>query len=44
MRGHKTAYTDDGDTSRNKEVNDRLGNKTAYEGRQGDGSPVLTDG
>ena len=30
-RGHKTTYTVDGDTSRNEEVIDRLGNKTAYE-------------
>ena len=30
-RGHKTTYTVDGDTSRNEEVTDRLGNKTAYE-------------
>ncbi|MBE6693923.1 MAG: hypothetical protein E7589_04095 [Ruminococcaceae bacterium] len=30
-RGNKTAYTVDGDTSRNSEVIDRCGNKTAYE-------------
>lgn len=30
-RGHKTTYTVDGDTSRNEEVTDRFGNKTAYE-------------
>lgn len=30
-RGHKTTYTVDGDTSRNEEVTDRLGNKTAFE-------------
>ena len=30
-RGYKTSYTVDGDTSRNEEVIDRLGNKTAYE-------------
>lgn len=30
-RGNKTTYTVDGDTSRNEEVIDRLGNKTAYE-------------
>ena len=30
-RGHKTTYTVDGNTSRNEEVTDRLGNKTAYE-------------
>ena len=30
-RGHKTTYTVDGDTSRNEEVIDRCGNKTAYE-------------
>lgn len=30
-RGHKTTYTVDGDTSRNEEVTDRLGNKTVYE-------------
>lgn len=30
-RGHKTTYAVDGDTSRNEEVTDRLGNKTAYE-------------
>ena len=30
-RGHKITYTVDGDTSRNEEVTDRLGNKTAYE-------------
>jgi RHS repeat-associated protein len=30
-RGHKTTYTVDGDTSRNEEVTDRMGNKTAYE-------------
>lgn len=30
-RGNKTAYTVDGDTSRNEEVTDRLGNKTIYE-------------
>ena len=30
-RGRKTSYTVDGDTSRNEEVTDRLGNKTAYE-------------
>jgi len=29
-RGHKTTYTVDGDTSRNEEVTDRLGNRTAY--------------
>ena len=30
-RGNKTYYTVNGDTSRNEEVTDRLGNKTAYE-------------
>ena len=30
-RGNKTTYTVDGDTSRNEEVIDRLGNKAAYE-------------
>ena len=30
-RCHKTTYAVDGDTSRNEEVTDRLGNKTAYE-------------
>ena len=30
-RGYKTTYTVDGVTSRNEEVTDRLGNKTAYE-------------
>ena len=30
-RGHKTTYTVNGDTSRNEEVTDRLGNRTAYE-------------
>ena len=30
-KGTKTTYTVDGDTSRNEEVVDRLGNKTAYE-------------
>ena len=30
-RGNKTSYTVDGDTSRNEEVIDRLGNKTVYE-------------
>ena len=30
-RGYKTTYTVDSDTSRNDEVIDRLGNKTAYE-------------
>ena len=30
-RGKKTIYTVDGDTSRNDEVTDRLGNRTAYE-------------
>ena len=30
-RGRKTSYTVDGDTSRNEEVTDRLGNKTAFE-------------
>ena len=30
-RGNKTSYTVNGDTSRNEEVTDRLGNKTAYE-------------
>ena len=30
-RGNNTTYTVDGDTSRNEEVVDRLGNRTAYE-------------
>ncbi|MBQ2765490.1 MAG: RHS repeat protein, partial [Clostridia bacterium] len=30
-RGYKTTYKVSGDTSRNEEVTDRLGNKTAYE-------------
>ena len=30
-RGNKTTYTVNGDTSRNEEVTDRCGNKTAYE-------------